>query len=69
MSKAKALKPRPGRLLMGLPPDTRVVIADVTWHDYTRLVNAVAEGENCRVAFRRKGCRTHERRPRSRLVQ
>ena len=51
MSAAKAVKPRPGRLLMGLPPDTRVVIADVTWNDYARLVDAVAEGENCRVAY------------------
>jgi Uma2 family endonuclease len=51
MSTAKAVKPRPGRLLMGLPPDTRVVIADVTWNDYARLVDAVAEGENCRVAY------------------
>ena len=51
MSGAKAVKPRPGRLLMGLPPETRVVIADVTWNDYARLVDAVAEGENCRVAY------------------
>ena len=51
MSAAKALKPRPGRLLMGLPPDTRVVIADVKWNDYVRLVDAVGEGENCRVAY------------------
>ena len=51
MSTAKVLKPRPGRLLDGLPPDTRVVIADVTWDDYVRIVDAVAEGENCRVAY------------------
>lgn len=50
-STASAGKPRPGRLLMGLPPDTRVVIAGVTWNDYARLVGAVAEGQNCRVAY------------------
>jgi Uma2 family endonuclease len=53
MSSAKAVKPRPGRLLMGLPPDTRVVVADVTWNDYARLVAAVADSENCRVAYDR----------------
>jgi hypothetical protein len=51
MCTSKAAKPRPGRLLMGLPPDTRVVIADVRRNDYARLVDAVAEGENCRVAY------------------
>ena len=51
MSTAKDVKPRPGRLLMGLPPETRVIIADVTWNDYTRLVDGVAEGDNCRVAY------------------
>jgi Uma2 family endonuclease len=51
MPGAKTGKPRPDRLLLGLPPDTRVVVADVTWNDYARLVDAVAEGENCRVAF------------------
>ena len=45
MSTAKASKPRPSRLLDGLPPDTRVVIADVTWNEIRRLVDAVAEGE------------------------
>jgi Uma2 family endonuclease len=34
-----------------LPPETRVVIADATWSDYARLLNAVAEGENRRVAY------------------
>jgi Uma2 family endonuclease len=51
MSTAGALKPRPARLLDGLLPETRVVIADVTWDDYVRIVDAVAEGENCRVAY------------------
>jgi len=51
MSGAKAVKPRPGRLLMGLPPDTRVVIADVTWNDYAPVVEGVAEGANCRVSY------------------
>jgi Uma2 family endonuclease len=51
MSTARTVKLRPGRLLDGLRPDTRVVIADVTWNDYLRLVGAVAEGENCRVAY------------------
>jgi Uma2 family endonuclease len=51
MSTAKSVKLRPSRLLDGLRPDTRVVIADVTWNDYLRLVNAVADSENCRVAY------------------
>jgi Uma2 family endonuclease len=46
-----AKTPRPGHLLDGVPPDTRVVIADVTWDVYERFVDAVAEGENLRVAF------------------
>src|SRR5580693_4349328 len=51
MSTAKSVKLRPSRLLDGLRPDTRVVIADVRWNDYLRLVNAVADSENCRVAY------------------
>jgi Uma2 family endonuclease len=51
MSTAKVLKPRPGRLLDGLPAETRVVIADVTWKEYARLLDAVAESEKCRVAY------------------
>jgi hypothetical protein len=38
-------------MLDGLPPETRVVIADVTWDMYERLISAVSEGENCRVAY------------------
>ncbi len=47
----KAGKPSPRRMLDGFPPETRVVIADVTWDDYQSLVNTVGEGENCRVAY------------------
>jgi len=38
-------------MLDGVPPDTRVVIADVNWEFYARFVDAIAEGENLRVAF------------------
>jgi Uma2 family endonuclease len=38
-------------MLDGLPPDTRVVIADVTWEFYESFVESIAEGENIRVAF------------------
>jgi Uma2 family endonuclease len=41
-------------MLDGLPPDTRVVIADVTWEFYESFVESIAEGENIRVAFDRK---------------
>ena len=51
MSTAKARKPRPRRLLEGFPPDTRIIVAGVTWADYDRFSRAVREGENCRVAF------------------
>jgi Uma2 family endonuclease len=51
MASTKAPRPRPRRMLEGFPPETRVVIADVTWEAYERLVNAVGEGENCRVAY------------------
>jgi hypothetical protein len=51
MSTAKARKPRARRLLDGVPPDTRVVIFDVTWDDYETLVDSIDERENCRVAF------------------
>ena len=43
--------PSPRRMLDGFPPDTRVVIADVTWDDYERLADAIREGEHCRIAF------------------
>jgi hypothetical protein len=46
-----AKKPRPRRMLDGLPPETPVVIADVTWEFYESLVESIAEGENLRVAF------------------
>jgi Uma2 family endonuclease len=38
-------------MLEGLPPDTRIVIADVTWDVYERMVDSVREGENCRIAY------------------
>ena len=38
-------------MLDGVPPDTRVVIAGVTWEFYDRFSRAVREGDNCRVAF------------------
>ena len=38
-------------MLDGVPPDTRVVIADVTWEFYESFVDAIADGENLRVAF------------------
>jgi Uma2 family endonuclease len=46
-----AKAPSPRRMLDGVPPDTRVVIADVTWEFYDRFSRAVREGGNCRVAF------------------
>jgi Uma2 family endonuclease len=51
MSTAKASKPRPRRLLDDFPPDTRVVVAGVTWDDYENLVDRVGEARNCRIAF------------------
>jgi Uma2 family endonuclease len=51
MSTTSAPEPRPTRMLDGLPPDTRVVIADVTWDDYESLVDVIDEGANCRVAY------------------
>jgi hypothetical protein len=50
MSTTKAEQPRPRRMLDGFPPETRVVIADVTCDAYESLVDAVGECENCRVA-------------------
>ena len=47
----QANKPRPRRILEGVPPDTRVVIADMTWEFYESFVESIAEGENIRVAF------------------
>jgi Uma2 family endonuclease len=51
MSTKEARKPRPRRMLDGVPPETRVVIADVTWELYESFVESIAEGENLRVAF------------------
>ena len=38
-------------MLDGIPPDTRVVIADVTWEFYASLVGAAREDASCRIAF------------------
>ena len=43
--------PRPARMLAGLPPDTRVVIGDVSWEFYDRFSDRVRKGDNCRVAY------------------
>ena len=51
MSTTKVQKPRLSRLLDDVPPDTRVVIADVTWDVYENLIDSIREGDNCRVAF------------------
>jgi Uma2 family endonuclease len=50
MATAEALKPSPD-LLDCIPPDTRFVIADVTWDEYENLVDALGERDNFRVAF------------------
>jgi hypothetical protein len=41
MSTEQAKKPRPRRILEGVPPDTRVVIADVTWEFYESFVDSL----------------------------
>ena len=51
MSTTKVRNPRPRRMLDGFPPDTRLIIAEVTWDDYERFVDSIQEGEICRVAF------------------
>jgi hypothetical protein len=38
--------PRPARMLDGLPPDTRVVIGNVSWEFYDRFSDAVRKREN-----------------------
>ena len=43
--------PSPRRMLDGVPSDTRVVIAGVTWEFYDRFSRAVRDGDNCRIAF------------------
>jgi Uma2 family endonuclease len=50
MSTAKARRLTPGRILGGIPPETRVVIADVPWEVYIRLVSAES-GRGTRVAY------------------
>jgi Uma2 family endonuclease len=51
MSVAETLNPPPMHLLDGVPPDKRVVIIDVAWDDYERLVEQIGASRNCRVAF------------------
>ena len=51
MSTAEVQKPLSPFLLDSFPPDTRVVVADVTWDDYEGLVEALGESGNYRVAF------------------
>ena len=41
----------PRRMLEGLPPEMRVIVADVAWDLYERMVDSVREGENCRLAY------------------
>jgi Uma2 family endonuclease len=38
-------------MLDGLPPDTRIIIAGVTWNDYENLASQVGDSRNCRIAF------------------
>ena len=53
MSVTEVVKPppTPTQILDHFPPDTRFVIANVTWDAYERLVDALGDRENCRVAF------------------
>ena len=51
MSTTEVQKPLPPFLLDSFPPDTRVVVAGVTWDDYEGLVEALGESGNYRVAF------------------
>lgn len=43
--------PSPARMLDGLPPDTRVVIADVPWEFYDQFSDADDERRNLRMAY------------------
>ena len=43
--------PSPRQMLDGVPPDTRVVIAGVSWEFYDRFTKTVRDGTTCRVAF------------------
>jgi Uma2 family endonuclease len=51
MSTTEVQKPLSPFLLDSFPPDTRVVVAGVTWDDYEGLVEALGESGNYRVAF------------------
>jgi Uma2 family endonuclease len=51
MSTSRALKPNPRRMLDGFPPDTRIIVAGVTWSDYEDLVEQAGDSRNCRIAF------------------
>jgi Uma2 family endonuclease len=42
--------PSPAHMLDGLPPDTRVVIADASWKLYVQLSDAVTD-RGCRMAY------------------
>jgi len=46
-----ARAPSPRRMLDGVPPDTRVVIAGVSWEFYDRVTKAGRVGTTCRIAF------------------
>jgi hypothetical protein len=54
---AAAEVPNPMRMLDGVPPDTRVVIADVSWEFYESFSTAVRDGNSCRVALTEKTLR------------
>jgi len=51
MSVTETLEPPTTNLLDGVLPDKRIVIIDVTWNDYERLVEQIGESRSCRVAF------------------
>jgi Uma2 family endonuclease len=41
----------PRRILDGVPPDQHIVIRDVSWDVYERMVDSVREGEGYRIAY------------------
>jgi Uma2 family endonuclease len=51
MSTTEVLKPPAPFLLDSFPPDTRVVVAGVSWDDYESLMEAFGERGSYRVAF------------------
>jgi Uma2 family endonuclease len=51
MPVTETLEPPTTNLLDGVPPDKRIVIIDVSWNDYERLVEQIGESRSCRVAF------------------